>query len=81
MSFALAIGGIGFIVDALAGAWVSSGISACLVLGAGVLYWRVRAQPDLLDFEIVHRLIYIIALLALIHGTGIETLEAGCAAK
>lgn len=77
LTVALTLAALGFIVEAITGPVVLGTLSAVLVVAAGVDYWRFRARPESAKTaELVHRLVLYVAVLALMHGTGLDIMEA-----
>lgn len=77
LTFALALAVLGFGVEAVSGHVVVGTLSAVLVVGAGVDYWRFHARPESpKNADVVHRLALYVAILALMHGTGLDVIEA-----
>lgn len=74
VAFALAV--FGFVVEAFTGHVVVGTVSAILVVGAAVDYWRTHLRPDSpKNADVVHRLAFYVAILALVHVTGLEAFE------
>jgi uncharacterized membrane protein YczE len=77
LTFALALAVIGFSVEALTGHVVVGTLSAVIVAGAGVDYWRFHVRPDAPpNADVVHRLVFYVATLALMHGAGLDVIDA-----
>lgn len=77
LTVALSIAALGFVVEAITGPVVIGTLSAVLVVCAGVDYWRFRARPESpKTAELVHRLVLYVAVLALMHGTGLDVMES-----
>jgi amino acid transporter len=77
LTIALAIALLGFAVEAIEDRVVIGTLSALLVVGAGVDYYRFRARPESpANAGLVGRLVFYVAILALMHTTGLDTVEA-----
>jgi multisubunit Na+/H+ antiporter MnhE subunit len=77
LTVALALAWLGFVVEVINGHVVIGTLSAVLVVGAGVDYYRFRTQPKSpKNADLVHRLVFYLAVLALMHSTGLDTVEA-----
>jgi hypothetical protein len=75
LTIALAIALLGFVVEAVEGRVVIGTLSAAIVVGAGADYYRFRARPES-PANVVRRLVFYVAILALMHTTGLDTVEA-----
>jgi hypothetical protein len=77
LTIALALALLGFVVEAIIDDHVVIGtLSAALVVGTGVDYYRFRARPESPgNADLVRRLVFYVAVLALMHTTGLDTFE------
>jgi hypothetical protein len=77
VTVALVIAVLGFIAEAIVGPFVPGALSAMLVVAAGVDYWRFRARPEPSEAAaLADRLVFYVAVLALLHGTGLDAIDA-----
>jgi uncharacterized membrane protein YczE len=82
LTLALALALLGFGVEAFTGHVVVGTLSAVLVVGAAVDYWRFHARPESpKNADVVHRLVLYVAILALAHGTGLDVVDAWLAGE
>ena len=74
VAFALAV--FGFVVEVFIGHVVVGTMSAVLVVSAAVDYWRTHLRPESpKNAEVVHRLALYVAILALVHVTGLDVVK------
>jgi hypothetical protein len=76
LTVGLALALLGFVVEAMDGHALIGTLSAVLVVGAGVDYYRFRKRPESpKNADMVHRLVFYVAVLGLMHSTGLDTVE------
>lgn len=77
LTVGLALALLGFVVEVMDGHVVIGTLSAVLVVGAGVDYHRFRKRPESQkNADLVHRLVFYVAVLGLMHSTGLDTVDA-----
>jgi hypothetical protein len=77
LTVALTLALLGFVVEVVDGHVVIGALSAVLIVGVGVDYYRFRKRPESpKNADLVHRLVFYVAVLGLMHSTGLDTVDA-----